>query len=77
MLNTLAPDKRGYPRNIFLISVQKCMLWVLIRREALLRVPQHMFLCRNKKNINVLGLKKTSYLECVRKREKLICNSVC
>ena len=32
----IATDKRGYPHNIFLISQQIHMLWVLIR-SALLR----------------------------------------
>ena len=31
--NTIAPDKRGYA-HIFLISPQKCMLWVLIRSAS-------------------------------------------
>ena len=47
-------DKGGYPVNIFLISPQKHMLWVLIRSAS----PHHMFLWRNKKNINTFGLKK-------------------
>ena len=29
-----ATDKRGYPHNIFLISPQKHMLWVLIRSAS-------------------------------------------
>ena len=32
----IAPDERGYLHNIFLISPQKRMLWVLIR-SALMR----------------------------------------
>ena len=30
----IATDKRGYPHNIFLISPQKHMLWVLIRSTS-------------------------------------------
>ena len=30
----IATDKRGYPHNIFLISPQKHMLWVLIRSAS-------------------------------------------
>ena len=29
--NSIATDKMGYPHNVFLISRQKHMLWVLIR----------------------------------------------
>ena len=31
----IATDKRGYPHDIFLISPQKHMLWVLIRSASL------------------------------------------
>ena len=42
------------------------MLWILIRSASLRRFyeyQQHMFLWRNKKNINTFGLKKSSYQE--------------
>ena len=31
----ITPDKRWYPHNIFLISPQKHLLWVLIRSASL------------------------------------------
>ena len=34
---SIATDNRGYPHNIFLISLQKHMLWVLIRSAS----PRH------------------------------------
>ena len=34
MVIIIATDKRGYPHNIFLISRQKHMLWVLIRSAS-------------------------------------------
>ena len=34
ILRTIATDKRGYPHNIFLISPQKHMLWVLVRSAS-------------------------------------------
>ena len=43
-------DKGGYPVNIFLISPRKHMLWVLIRSAS----------WRNKKNINIFGLEKST-----------------
>ena len=56
-------DKGGFPVNIFLISPQKHMLWVLITRQGTSNeYPQHMFLWRNKKNINTFGLKKVPLL---------------
>ena len=47
-------DKNGYPVNSFLISPRKHMLWYSLeapRRGAYNEYPQHMFLWRNKKNI--------------------------
>ena len=38
----IAPDKKGYPHNIFLISPPKHMLWVLIRSEVLLMSTHNM-----------------------------------
>ena len=57
-------DKSEYQVNIFLISPQKCMLWVLIR-SASSEYPQHMFSWRNKTNtcINTFGLKKNHLLK--------------
>ena len=34
-LLSIATDKKGYPHNIFLISQQKHILWVLIRSASL------------------------------------------
>ena len=47
-VDTVTPDKRGYPGNthIFLISPQKCMLWLPIRSASerrFQRVPQRVF----------------------------------
>ena len=46
-------ELRGYHKNMFPISAQKLMLWVLILRSASMRY-------RNKKNINTFLLKKSS-----------------
>ena len=53
----IAPNKRGYPNIIFLISPRKCMLW------HSLEVPQwgsakHMFLWSNKDTSTLLLTKK-------------------
>ena len=43
---SIATDKRGYPHNIFLISLQKHMLWYSLeapRRGASIEYLQHMF----------------------------------
>ena len=63
-------DKRGYQANSFLISGHKHILWVYCgyslevpRRGASNEFPQHMFLSRNKKNIDTFWLKKVSYQE--------------
>ena len=47
----IAPDKRGYSHNTFLISPQKHMLWVLIGSASSSEYTWHMFSWRNKKNI--------------------------
>ena len=52
----IVTDKRGYPHNIFLISLQKHMLWVL--RGASNEYPQDMFLWRNGKKISIFWMKK-------------------
>ena len=56
--NLIAPIKRGYPINIFPVSGQKQMLWVLIR-STLLRhsneYPQHMFLGEIRKHFILFG----------------------
>ena len=55
-------DKSGYWVNSFLISLQN-MLWVLIRSAlpgSSNEYPQHMFLLRNKKNIDTFWLKKVT-----------------
>ena len=36
----IVQDERGYPYNVFLISPQKHMLWVLIKAPFLLICPQ-------------------------------------
>ena len=59
LLNNIGLDKSGYQVNNFLISQRKYMLWVLIRNEY----TQHMFLLRNKKNIDMFWLKKAPYQE--------------
>ena len=54
---TVALVERGYPHIIFLISARKHMLWVLIRthrRGASNEYPQHIFSCRNEKNVCTL-----------------------
>ena len=48
-------DKNGYQVNIFLISPQKHMLWVLIKRAKPNEYPQHMFLWRNKNIYIIIG----------------------
>ena len=50
-------DKSGYQVNSFLISPRKHYVVVLIKapwRGASNEYPKHMFLWRNKKNINAL-----------------------
>ena len=57
-------DKSGYQVNSFHIARQKHMLWVEVpRRVASNEYPQHMFLSRNKKNIDTFWLKKVPYQE--------------
>ena len=50
MQKCIATDKRGYLHNIFLISRQKRMLWVLIR-SASLRITNAEALLMNTHNI--------------------------
>ena len=55
-----APDE-GYRDNIFLISPQKHVVWYSLEmpyQGASNEYPQHMYLLRNKKNINNFWLKK-------------------
>ena len=58
-------SESGYQVNSFLISGGKRMLCVLIRSTASAsnEYPQHMFLSRNKKNIDTFLLKKVPYQE--------------
>ena len=49
----IATDKRGYPHIIFLISLRKLMLWVLISSASS---------ARNKKDISIFQMKKAPYL---------------
>ena len=61
---SIAPDKREFPRNIFLISLRNCFLWVLIRSVSvgtywkcnilspLNKYQQHMLSWTNKKKIS-------------------------
>ena len=61
----IATDRRGYPHNIFLISPQKiCCGYSLEapRRGASNEYLQHMFSCRNKKDIRIFRMKKAPYL---------------
>ena len=54
-LSHIGLDKGGYPANMILISPRKHMLWYSLeapRRGASNEYPQHMFLWRNKENIN-------------------------
>ena len=56
----------GYPDNIFLISAQKHMLWVLIRSASLRHfwwVPTKCVLAQKSENICPFALKKMPYLE--------------
>ena len=51
----IALDKRGYPQNTFLISPQNigCGYSLEVPRQgASNEYPQHMFVWRNRKNIN-------------------------
>ena len=62
---SIATDKRGYPHNMFLISLQKHMLWYSLeapRQGASIEYPQHMFSWRNKKDISIFRMKKVPYL---------------
>ena len=57
-----ALDKSSYPLNIFLISPQKHMLWVLIEASwqgTSNKCPEHMFSWRNKKISVIFGGRKT------------------
>ena len=59
-------DKSGFQVNIFLISPRKHMLWYSLEaphQGASNEYPQHIFLWRNKKDINTFGMKKASYQE--------------
>ena len=61
---TIDLDKSGYQVNSFLISRRKHILWVIIRsRGASNEYPHHMFLSRNKKNIDTFWLEKAPYQE--------------
>ena len=53
-LRSIGSDKSAYQVNIFLISPQMHMLWVLIRSA--------LFLRQNRKNINTFGLKRNNSL---------------
>ena len=59
-------DKGGYPVNIFFLFLHEniCCGYALEapHRGASNAYPQHMFLWRNKKNINTFGLKKAPEL---------------
>ena len=67
----IAPDKRGYPQNIFLISPQNICCGYSLEvplQGTSNEYPQHMFLWRNKKNISTFPLIKVPYLQlCARK----------
>ena len=55
----IATDKRGYPHNIFLISLRKHMLLYSLevpRRGASNEYPHHLFLLRNKKDISIFRI---------------------
>ena len=59
-------DKSGYPVSIFLISpLNICCGYSLEVPQGgtFNEYPQHMFLQRNKKNINAFGLKKAPLIE--------------
>ena len=63
MVSIIAPDKRGYAHVIFLVFVRKRMLWYSLEaphQGASKEYPQHMFSCRNKKNIDTFWMKKSS-----------------
>ena len=52
----IATDKRGYPYDIFLIPLQKHMLWDSLEAPhwgTSNEYPQQMFLSRNKKIVNI------------------------
>ena len=56
-------DKSGFQVNSFLISQQKHMLWYSLEAPywgASNEYPQHIFLSRNKKNIDTFWLKKST-----------------
>ena len=52
--------ERGYQVNIFLISPRKRVVGT--QRSASNEYPKHMFLWKNKKNINSFGPKKHSHV---------------
>ena len=60
----IATDKRGYPHNIFFISLQKTYVVGTQKRlaEALLMSTHNMFLWRNKKDIRIFWMKKVPFL---------------
>ena len=58
---SIAPDKRGYPQNNFLICAWKSMFWYSLgipRRGASNEYPQHMFLHINTKILTIFCWKK-------------------
>ena len=62
----IAPDKRGYLHNIFLISPWKHTLLYSLEvpwQGTSIEYPQDMFSWINNENINTLGWKKIPYLE--------------
>ena len=61
----MAPDKMVYPKDNFLTSARKHILWFSLeapRRGASNEYLQHMFPCRNKKNSNNFRMKNRPYL---------------
>ena len=54
----IAPDKRGYPHNVFFLFLHENVCCGDSLEDASNEYPQRMFLCRNKKIISTFWMKK-------------------